>query len=165
MGVLTPGVYTFDSTAQLTGTLTLNFAGMSDAEFVFQIGSSLTTASASDVVVENGNSTDAIYWEVGSSATLGTTTDFAGNIIADQSISLNTNAEILCGRAIALVAAVTLEDNTISNDCNAYNASRARRRSGGRRPLETPSRSWSAPLPSMPSSRVNRAATASSGAS
>jgi type VI secretion system secreted protein VgrG len=126
VGVLTPGVYTFDSTAQLTGTLTLNFAGMSDAEFVFQIGSSLTTASASDVVVENGNSTDAIYWEVGSSATLGTTTDFAGNIIADQSISLNTNAEILCGRAIALVAAVTLEDNTISNDCNAYNAGSGR---------------------------------------
>ena len=58
--------------------------------------------------------------------TLGTTTDFAGNIIADQSISLNTNAEILCGRAIALVAAVTLEDNTISNDCNAYNAGSGR---------------------------------------
>lgn len=126
VGVLTPGVYTFDSTAQLTGTLTLNFAGMSDAEFVFQIGSSLTTASASVVNVEGGNSTDAIYWEVGSSATLGTTTDFAGNIIASQSISLNTNAEILCGRAIALVAAVTMEDNTISNDCNAYNAGSGR---------------------------------------
>jgi hypothetical protein len=126
VGVLTPGVYTFDSTAQLTGTLTLNFAGMSDAEFVFQIGSSLTTASASVVNVEGGNSTDAIYWEVGSSATLGTTTDFAGNIIANQSISLNTNAQILCGRAIALVAAVTMEDNTISNDCNAFSAGSGR---------------------------------------
>jgi hypothetical protein len=80
--------YFFSSTAQLTGTLTLNFAGMSDAEFVFQIGSMLTTASASYVVVENGNSTDAIYWEVGSSATLGTTTDFAGNIIAKASVNL-----------------------------------------------------------------------------
>ena len=126
VGVLTPGVYTFSSSAQLTGTLTLNFAGMSDAEFVFQIGSTLTTATASDVIVENGNSTDAIYWEVGSSATLGTTTDFAGNIIADQSISLNTSAEILCGRAIALNAAITMEDNTISNDCNAYNAGSGR---------------------------------------
>ena len=68
VGVLTPGVYTFNSSAQLTGTLTLNFAGMSNAEFVFQIGSTLTTASASVVNVEGGNSTDAIYWEVGSSA-------------------------------------------------------------------------------------------------
>ena len=126
VGVLTPGVYTFDSSAQLTGTLTLNFAGASNEEFVFQIGSTLTTASASAVDVEGGNSTDAIYWEVGSSATLGTTTLFAGNILADQSISLDTNAEILCGSAIALNAAVTMEDNTISNDCNAYNAGSGR---------------------------------------
>ena len=130
VGVLMPGVYKFNSTAGLTGTLTLNFAGMSDAEFVFQIGSSLTTASASDVVVENGNSTDAIYWDVGTggsgSATLGTTTDFAGNIIAQASVTLNTGAKILCGRAIALTAAVTLQDNTISNDCNAYNAGSGR---------------------------------------
>ena len=126
VGVLTPGVYTFDSSAQLTGTLTLNFGGASNAAFVFQIGSTLTTASASVVNVLGGNSTDSIYWEVGSSATLGTTTDFAGNIIADQSISLDTDARILCGRAIALNAAVTMEDNTISNDCSAYNAGSGR---------------------------------------
>lgn len=121
VGVLTPGVYSFSSSAQLTGTLTLNFAGASNQEFVFQTGSTLTTASASDVIVENGNSTDSVYWEVGSSATLGTTTDFAGNIIAADSISLNTGAEILCGRAIALSAEVTMQGNTISNNCSTYN--------------------------------------------
>jgi Ice-binding-like/PEP-CTERM motif len=126
VGVLTPGVYTFSSSAQLTGALTLNFAGASNEEFVFQIGSALTTAGASVVDVEGGNSTDAIYWEVGSSATLGTTTDFAGNILAEDSITLNTGAEILCGRAIALTGAVTMDANTISNDCNAYNAGSGR---------------------------------------
>jgi hypothetical protein len=121
VSVLTPGVYSFSSSAQVTGTLTLNFAGASNEEFVFQIGKTLTTASAADVVIENGNSTDSVYWEVGSAATLGTTTDFAGNIIADDLIALNTGAEILCGRAISLTAAVTMQGNTISNDCSAYN--------------------------------------------
>jgi hypothetical protein len=123
---LTPGVYKFDSSAQLNGTLTLDFDSHPNTPFVFQIGSTLTTASASAVDVLNGGPGSAIYWEVGSSATLGTTTVFAGNIIADASISLNTNAEILCGRAIALTAAITMEDNTISNDCNSYNAGSSR---------------------------------------
>ena len=118
LSVLSPGVYSFPSTsAQLTGTLTLDFAGASNEDFVFQIGTALTTASNSTVSVKNGTSTDGVYWEVGSSATLGTDTDFAGNIIADQSITLNTSATILCGRAIALVGAVTMDNNTISNDC------------------------------------------------
>jgi uncharacterized protein YaiE (UPF0345 family) len=122
VGVLAPGVYTFSSSAQLTGTLTLNFAGTSNEAFVFQIGSTLTTASASAVDVENGNSTDSVYFEVGSSATLGTGTTFAGNILAEDSITLNTGTTILCGRAIALTAAVTMDNNTISNDCTGYNA-------------------------------------------
>jgi hypothetical protein len=126
VGTLTPGVYKYDSSAGLTGTLTLNFGGASNQEFVFQIGSTLTTASGSNVVVQGGNATDSVYWEVGSSATLGTTTDFAGNIIALASITLNTGAEILCGRAIALTGAVTMQANTISNDCNAYNAGSGR---------------------------------------
>jgi hypothetical protein len=116
---LTPGVYHFDSSAQLTGTLTLNFLGNPNSNFVFQIGSTLTTASGAVVNVINGNSTSGVYWQVGSSATLGTTTDFAGNILADQSITLNTSADILCGRAIALNAAVTLDTNKISNDNTA----------------------------------------------
>lgn len=114
---LTPGVYNFDTSAQLTGTLTLDYAGNINTPFVFQIGSTLTTASASAVNVLNGGANSGIYWLVGSSAALGTTTAFAGNILADQSITLNTGATILCGRAIALNAAVTMDGNTVSNSC------------------------------------------------
>ncbi len=114
---LTPGVYSFASSAQLTGNLFLDFMGNSDALFIFQIGSALTTASGSSVSVLNGAPGGGVYWQVGSSATLGTSTAFLGNIIADASISLNTGATIICGRAIALNAAVTMQGNTISNDC------------------------------------------------
>jgi type VI secretion system secreted protein VgrG len=114
---LSPGVYSFASSAQLTGTVNLDAQGDPDALFVFQIGSTLTTASASMVNVINGNGQTAVYWDVGSSATLGTSTMFAGNILADQSITLTSNASILCGRAIALNAAVTMDSNAISNSC------------------------------------------------
>jgi hypothetical protein len=116
VGTLSPGVYHFDTTAQLTGTLTLDFTADPDGDFVFQIGTALTTASSSVVDVINGGPLSGVYWQVGSSATLGTTTMFAGNILADQSITLNTAADILCGRAIALNAAVTLDTNLISNN-------------------------------------------------
>jgi PEP-CTERM putative exosortase interaction domain len=115
---LTPGVYHFDTSAQLTGTLTFDAQGDPNALFVVQIGSTLTTASGSTVNVINGGSNTGVYFSVGSSATLGTLTTFAGNILADQSITLNTGAKILCGRAIALNAAVTMDTNTISNDCS-----------------------------------------------
>jgi len=116
---LTPGVYFFSSTAQLTGVLTLDALNNPDALFVFQIGSALTTASGSTVNVTNGGANNGVYWQVGSSATLGTSTVFAGNILADQAITLDTTAKILCGRAIALNAAVTMDTNTISNDNTA----------------------------------------------
>jgi len=125
---LNPGVYFFSAAAQLTGTLTLNAQGNADALWVFQIGSALTTASSSTVSVINGltSGTDyGVYWQVGTSATLGASTVFAGNIIADQSVTLNTSASILCGRAIALNAAVTMDTNTISNDCDADNITSA----------------------------------------
>ena len=115
---LNPGVYKFNSSAQLTGTLTLDFDSLPNEPFIFQIASTLTTASASVVDVLNGNAKSGVYWEVGSSATLGTSTTFAGNILADASITLNTSASILCGRAIALTAAVTMDTNTISNNCS-----------------------------------------------
>ncbi len=118
VGTLTPGVYKFDSSAQLTGVLNLDFGTNPDEVFVFQIGSALTTASGSVVNVLNGGSNSGVFWQVGSSATLGTSTLFAGNIIADQSITLNTTASILCGRAIALNSAVTMDTNAISNDCS-----------------------------------------------
>lgn len=117
IAVLTPGVYSFASSAQLEGLLTLDAGGNPDAAFVFQIGSTLTTGSASSVVVLNGDANTTLYWLVGSSATLGTTTTFAGNLLALESITMNTAARILCGRALASNAAVTLDTNVITNDC------------------------------------------------
>jgi hypothetical protein len=114
--VLTPGVYHFASTALLSGAITLDFLGDPDAQFIFQIGSALTTASSSSVNVINGGAESGVYWQVGSSATLGSDTVFAGNILALTSISLDPRASILCGRAIALTGAVTLVDNFISNN-------------------------------------------------
>ncbi len=116
---LTPGVYHFDSSAQLTGALTLDFQGNPDADFIFQIGSALTTASSSSVNVINGTPFSDVYWQVGSSATLGTDTTFAGNILAYASVTLDPRAEILCGRAFALNGAVKLTDNLISNNNTA----------------------------------------------
>lgn len=120
LGVLNPGVYSFSSTAQLTGTLTLDFANDPSGIFVFQIGSSLTTASDSVISAINGTSSNGIYFQVGSSATLGSGSDFAGNILAQQSITFESAANIACGRALALTGLVSMIGNTISNDCNAY---------------------------------------------
>ncbi|HIJ86766.1 MAG TPA: DUF3494 domain-containing protein [Desulfuromonadales bacterium] len=112
---LTAGVYNFNSSAQLNGNLVLDFQNVSDADFVFNIGSTLTTASASRVSVINGNSTNGVYWRVGSSATLGSGSTFEGNILALASVGLDPTAQILCGRAVALTGAVTMTDNRISN--------------------------------------------------
>jgi hypothetical protein len=117
VGILTPGVYTFSSSAALTGGLVLDFGGLSNVSFVFQIGSTLTTASASSVTVINSGTSDNVFWEVGSSATLGAATDFIGTIIADTSITLSTGADISCGRAVALTGAVRMDTNTVSNAC------------------------------------------------
>jgi hypothetical protein len=109
---LTPGVYCFSSSAQLTGTLTLNALGNANSVFIFKIGSTLTTASNSLVSVINGGPACNVFWQVGSSATLGTGTTFAGNILALTSISLTTAARI-SGRALARNGAVTLDTNTV----------------------------------------------------
>jgi len=122
---LTPGSYCFNSSAQLTGTLTLNAQGDPNALFVFQIGSTLTTASTSSVVFTNSGEGDNLYWQVGSSAVLGTGTTFAGNILALTSITLNTGATIGCGRALARNGAVTMDDNIVSIDTNGCEASGA----------------------------------------
>lgn len=110
---LTPGVYGFASSAQLTGTLTLDALGNPNAVFVLKTGSSLTTASGSSVRVINGGSSCNVFWQVGSSATFGTTTAFAGTVLALTSITLNTGAN-LSGRALARNGAVTLAGNNIS---------------------------------------------------
>jgi hypothetical protein len=109
---LTPGRYRFATSAQLTGTLTLNDENNPAALFIFQIGSTLTTASGARVQFINGGG-DNVYWEVGSSATLGSSTVFAGNILANTSITLDSTASIGCGRALARSGAVTLIDNFI----------------------------------------------------
>jgi hypothetical protein len=111
---LTPGVYCFSTSAQLTGTLTLNSLGNAAAVFVFKIGSTLTTASASSVVMINGGSACNVFWQVGSSATAGTTTSFIGNVLALTSITLTTGVHMI-GRALARNGAVTLDSNVITN--------------------------------------------------
>lgn len=112
---LTPGVYNFSSTATLSGDLTLDFNNVSNTDFVFNVGTALTSASGSRVRVINGNSTNGVYWRVGSTATLGSGSTFEGNILALASVDLDPTAQILCGRAIALTGAVTMIDNRVSN--------------------------------------------------
>ena len=118
---LVPGVYFFSSVAALTGTLTLNDLGDPNAQFVFQIGSTLTTASNSTVVTINGGSTpgSTVFWQVGSSATLGTGSAFEGHILALTSITLDTGATLLDGSALARNGAVTLDTNNITNSLAA----------------------------------------------
>jgi hypothetical protein len=110
---LTPGVYCFASSAQLTGALTLNAQGNAAATFIFKTGSTLTTAAGSSVTLINGGNPCGVAWQIGSSATLGTTTSFIGNLIALTSVTLNTGANII-GRALARNGAVTLDTNNIS---------------------------------------------------
>lgn len=109
---LTPGVYCFSSSAQLTGTLILDGLGNDNAVFIFKMGSTLTTASNSTVVARNSGSLCNGFWQVGSSATLGTGTTFAGNILALASITMNTGARNY-GRLFARTGAVTMDTNTV----------------------------------------------------
>jgi len=110
---LTPGVYCFATSAQLTSTLILNAGGNAAAVWVIKIGSTLTTASGSSVIVTNGGSACNVYWQVGSSATLGTSTAFVGNILALTSITMTTSANAT-GRMLARNGAVTLDGNAVS---------------------------------------------------
>jgi hypothetical protein len=107
------GVYNDPSSFGLTGTLTLNAQGNPNAVFIIQAGSTLITASDSSVILINGARAANVYWVVGSSATLGTGTDFTGDILADQSITLDTGATEV-GQLLAENGAVTLDGNTIT---------------------------------------------------
>lgn len=110
---LIPGVYCFASSAGLTGALTLDAGGDPNAVFIFKIGSTLITASDASVVLINSASECKVFWQVGSSATLGTRTHFIGSILALASVTMTTNAT-LAGRALAQNGAVTMDTNTIS---------------------------------------------------
>jgi hypothetical protein len=114
VGPLIPGVYCFSSSALLTGPLVLDAQGNAAAVFVFRIGSTLTTASASSVTLINGGDRCNVNWRIGTDATLGTGTSFIGNLIALSSITLTTGADIIGGRALARNGAVTLDTNDIS---------------------------------------------------
>lgn len=118
VGPLTPGVYQFANTAQLTGALLLDFTSNPSGEFVFEIGTTLTLAASAVITSTGGDSQSQIYFLVGSSATLGTGSSLEGNILAQQSITFDTSAGISCGRAIALAGAVTLDSNTIAASCS-----------------------------------------------
>jgi hypothetical protein len=119
---LGPGVYSFATSADLTGTLTLNAGGAANALFVFDIGTTLTTASgpgSAAVQIINPGANDAVYWVIGSAATLGTYTSFEGNILALSQIALQTGATIGCGRALNQTPGpVTMDTNTISIGCS-----------------------------------------------
>ena len=117
---LVPGVYCFSTSAQLTGTLTLDAQGLANAVFIFKIGSTLTTASAASVLRINGGSDCGVFWQVGSSATLGTGTTLLGSIVALTSITLNTGASV-SGRVLARNGAVTLDDSHVTV-CNGGGA-------------------------------------------
>jgi hypothetical protein len=110
---LAPGVYQGTSALSLTGTVTLNGENNANAVFIFQAGSTLITASTSTVALENGATWCNVFWQVGSSATLGTASTFAGTIMALTSGTLNTGATVM-GRMLARNGSVTLDDNTFT---------------------------------------------------
>ena len=110
----TPGVYKTSSTIQLSaGNVTLDAQGNANAVFIFQVGSTLTTIGSTQVILAGGAQAKNIFWQVGSSATLGTNSVFRGTILALQAITLQTGAT-LQGRALARNAAVTLDSNTVT---------------------------------------------------
>lgn len=111
---LIPGVYTAESgTFGITGTLTLDGQGDPNSVFIFQMATTLTTASASNVVLTGSAQSCNIFWQVGSSATLGTNSTFRGNILALTSIAVTTGVTI-DGRVLAQNGAVTLDQDTIT---------------------------------------------------
>jgi hypothetical protein len=109
-----PGVYKTASTVMLTaGNVTLDAQGNANAVFIFQVGSTLTTLGSTQVVLAGSAQAKNIFWQVGSSATLGTNSSFQGTIMALQSITLDTGAS-LTGRALARNGAVTLDSSTVT---------------------------------------------------
>jgi hypothetical protein len=115
---LSPGVYTVHAgTTNLSGALTLDGQGNANAAWIFQMDADLITSSGSSVNVINTGSGAGVYWNVRSSATIGSNTAFMGNILALTSIAMITGATDLCGRALADTGEVTLQMNSLSGVC------------------------------------------------
>jgi predicted RNA-binding protein with TRAM domain len=115
---LAPGLYVNSSTSGISGTgangiLTLDAGGNPNAVWIFKMGSTLITDAGTSIVLAGGAQAKNIYWSVGTSATLGTNSSFAGNIIADQSITITTGATLI-GRALTRIGAVTLDTNIVT---------------------------------------------------
>jgi hypothetical protein len=119
---LTPGVYTSASSLQVTGQLRLDAAGDPNAVWVFQAGSTLTTATNSSMLLVNGASACNVFWQVGSSATIEVGSQFVGSVMALTSITAQPNATV-AGRLLAENGAVTLDTNTITVPTGCANAS------------------------------------------
>jgi hypothetical protein len=110
---LTPGLYKSASSLGITGDLTLDARGNPNAVWIFQMGSTLTVNVGSHVILSGGATAGNIFWQVGSSATLGSHSVFHGTILANQSITIVSGAT-LDGRALARIAAVTLDTNIVT---------------------------------------------------
>jgi hypothetical protein len=110
---LVPGLYKSTSSLAVTGALTLDAQGDPNAVWVFQIASTLTTLTGSQIILTGGAQASNVFWVIGSSATLGTTSVFKGTIMAYASITITTGATV-DGRALAEVGAVTLDSNIIT---------------------------------------------------
>lgn len=148
---LTPGVYSAPSTLALNGALTLNAQGDPNAVFILRAASTLITGSNSSVLLTNGASPCNVFWQVGSSATLGTGTRFVGTVLALESITLTTGANVT-GRVLARNGAVTLDTNVITApNCAAVT------------PTATPTRTPTATPTRTPTSTGTPTATPTSG--
>ena len=111
---LTPALYKSTSgLAVSSGDLTLDAGGNPSAVFIFQMATTLTVTSGRRVILTNSAKADNVFWTVGSSATLGTGSSFMGNLLVDQSISMD-NGAVLTGRALTRVGAVTLDSNILN---------------------------------------------------
>jgi hypothetical protein len=111
---LLPGVYNAASSIGLTGAVTLDGQGDPDAVFIFQIGSGLTTATSSSVVPINGTRACNVFWQIGESAVIGSSTSFVGTIMALTTVTLGSGATV-DGRALARNGSVTLNNNVFTD--------------------------------------------------
>jgi hypothetical protein len=145
---LTPGVYCYSSSAQLTGTLTLNGGGV----FIFKTVSTLTTAAGSSVALIGGAQPCNVFWQIGSSANLFTNTTFVGNILALTSINLQSGTSV-SGRALARNGAVTMDTNTVSNASCAAAATTTSTTT----PTASPSGATTTPSPPIPTAAPTQA--------